>query len=131
MENHQYLFVYGTLMRGYENPFATLLQQYATWVGEGTMTGLLYRISWYPGAIFLDDPKYRVFGEVYQIVEPDALLRELDAYEDVSPIESESLYLRRLVPVQLTTGQMLECWTYLFNKSVAGLEQIIGGNFRS
>ena len=93
------------------------------------MTGLLYRISWYPGAVFLDNPKYRVFGEVYQILNPDVLLSGLDAYEDVSPVESESLYLRRKVPVQLKTGATLECWTYLFNKSVAGLEQIIGGSF--
>ncbi|GAB3169171.1 gamma-glutamylcyclotransferase family protein [Telluribacter humicola] len=131
MENKLFLFVYGTLMRGFENPFANLLRQHATWMGEGTMTGLLYRISWYPGAVFVDDPKYRVFGEVYEIINPDVLLQELDAYEDVSPIESESQYLRRKVPVQLTTGETLECWTYLFNKSVTGLEQIIGGNFRS
>ena len=47
-----YLFVYGTLMREFENPFATQLRARATFIAEGFFQGKLYRVSWYPGAVY-------------------------------------------------------------------------------
>jgi gamma-glutamylcyclotransferase (GGCT)/AIG2-like uncharacterized protein YtfP len=131
MPTPTYLFVYGTLMSGFSNPFAELLQQQSEWVGEGTMCGSLYRISWFPGALYQPQSADRVRGEVYRLRQPDSLLKALDEYEEVLPDEAHSLYLRREVPVCLRSGRTLTCWTYLYNQPVEGLEWVPGGNFKN
>lgn len=131
MTKAQYLFVYGTLMRGYDNPFAAALRTGAEWVGEGSFSGKLYRLDWYPGALYLPGNELRVWGEVYQIFDFEKLIPDLDQYEDVMDDEAASLYLRRQVPVQLVDGQLLDCWTYLYNQPTEHLAIIKGGRFRN
>ncbi|GAB2800059.1 gamma-glutamylcyclotransferase [Rhabdobacter roseus] len=124
-----YLFVYGTLMRGHANPFAQRLRQYATFVGLGTFPGVLYRIEWYPGAVYQPGAPGRVQGEIFELHEPARLLPELDAYEDVQEDPARSLYLRREVPVQVPDGRVLRCWTYLYNQPTDALLRIESGLF--
>src|SRR5665811_7168 len=75
------LFVYGTLMRGFDHPMATLLRQAADFIGEARCRGRLYRIKHYPGLVLSDDADDVVFGEVYRLRQPKELLREFDMYE--------------------------------------------------
>jgi gamma-glutamylcyclotransferase (GGCT)/AIG2-like uncharacterized protein YtfP len=124
-----FLFTYGTLMQKFDNTFATRLRSASIYHGEGSIPGLLYRISWYPGALYQQGLDQRVYGEVYELMAPTDLLRELDEYEDVLDDESQSLYLRKIVPVLLTDQSTLHCWAYLYNQPVAGLEQIKSGRF--
>ncbi|PWJ60057.1 gamma-glutamylcyclotransferase (GGCT)/AIG2-like uncharacterized protein YtfP [Dyadobacter jejuensis] len=133
MQNHslsEYLFVYGTLMSGHTNPFSHQLQRMATYYAEGYMPGALYRIDWYPGAIYQADSSSTVRGEIYQLNEAGPLLQALDAYEDLQPNESQSEYIRRIVPIDTPDGSRVDCWVYLFNKRVSGLQRIYGGDFR-
>jgi gamma-glutamylcyclotransferase (GGCT)/AIG2-like uncharacterized protein YtfP len=127
--DQHFLFVYGTLMQGFENPFAARLHANATLVGTGAFPGKLYRVSWYPGAVFEPQHSGQVCGEVYRLHDFEALIRDLDEYEDVLPDETLSLYLRRVVPVQLDDGQQLSCWTYLYNQSLAHAALIPNGCF--
>jgi len=75
------LFVYGTLMRGFDHPMARLLSANADFLGDATCRGRLYLVKHYPGLVLSDDPADIVSGELYRLRKPDALLREFDMYE--------------------------------------------------
>ena len=61
------LFVYGTLMRGFDHPMAQLLSRSADYLGPATCRGRLYLIKHYPGLLLSDEPSDIVFGEVYRL----------------------------------------------------------------
>jgi len=126
----EYLFVYGTLMKGFTNPFADKLNKLSDFVGKGSFPGLLYQVDWYPGAVYSEKSGFAVFGEIYKLQNPPQLLRELDEYEDVFEDESVSLYVRRVIPVKTENQKFLDCWVYLYNQPVADLAVITSGNFR-
>lgn len=128
--NTEFLFTYGTLMQGFENPFARRLRDLSTFEGEGSFPGRLYKIEWYPGATFQEDCGSSVFGEVYKLTAPALLLPELDEYEDVLEDEQKSLYLRKIIPVSLTSGTLIPCWAYIYNQEVDPSNIIRSGNFR-
>ena len=75
------LFVYGTLMRGFDHPMARLLSANADFLGEARCRGRLYLVKHYPGLVLSDDPADVVFGELYRLRARDELLREFDMYE--------------------------------------------------
>ena len=50
------LFVYGTLMRGFDHPMAKLLSANADFLGPARCRGRLYLIKHYPGLVLSDDP---------------------------------------------------------------------------
>ena len=125
-----FLFVYGTLMHGFDNPFASRIRALSSYQGKGFFQGMLYRISWYPGAVYDKTVEEKVHGEVFRLSEDEGLLPLLDEYEDVLEDESGSLYLRKLVPITLSNKRIVLCWTYLYNQATEGLEIIPGGNFR-
>ncbi|HEV7381698.1 MAG TPA: gamma-glutamylcyclotransferase family protein [Dyadobacter sp.] len=123
-----YLFVYGTLMQGFNNPFAEKLRQSASFEGYGRVAGILYQITWYPGAIYLPDASATIYGEIYKLAPNTGLLAELDEYEDVC--EDQGLYRRIKVPVLTKNERTIHCWIYVYNQSVGGLRQIESGDFR-
>lgn len=126
----EFLFTYGTLMHGFSNPFAQRLHSLSTWEGAGTFPGSLYKISWYPGAIYDENADSQVYGEIYRLEEKEILLKELDEYEDVLEDEIQSLYLRKIIPVRIQNGSLLSCWVYLYNQDLSSLQKIESGNFR-
>jgi gamma-glutamylcyclotransferase (GGCT)/AIG2-like uncharacterized protein YtfP len=124
------LFVYGTLMRGFDHPMAQLLSRSADFIGEARCLGRLYLIKHYPGLLTSEDPAEIVFGELYRLRQPKALLREFDMYEAcgegfVEPTE----YVRQMLPVTLAEEAVSEAWTYLYNWPVTGLPRIASGRF--
>ncbi|SHK16396.1 Uncharacterized conserved protein YtfP, gamma-glutamylcyclotransferase (GGCT)/AIG2-like family [Bradyrhizobium lablabi] len=126
--NH--LFVYGTLMRGFDHPMAQLLSANADFLGEMRCQGRLYLIKHYPGLVLSDDPADIVFGEVFRLRERDALLRELDMYEACGEGFAEPTeYIRQMLPVTSDDGAVGEAWTYIYNWPVTGLPRIASGRF--
>jgi len=75
------LFVYGTLMRGFDHPMARLLSANADFLGSARCRGRLYLVKHYPGLVLSDDPAEVVFGELYRLRACDELLAEFDTYE--------------------------------------------------
>jgi len=128
---HDYLFTYGTLMKGFDNPFSRTLQANSIYDGNGFFSGLLYLVSWYPGAVYLEGNPLKVYGEIYRLVEQKKLLKELDEYEDVLENEKDSLYVRRIIPVMRANTEIINCWAYLYNQPVHDLAVIPGGDFRN
>ena len=124
------LFVYGTLMRGFDHPMAKLLSRSADFIGEARCRGRLYLVKHYPGLVLSDDPEDSVFGEVYRLRARDELLREFDMYEacgDGFPPPTE--YIRQMLSVTLQDGSASEAWSYIYNWPVTRLPRIASGKF--
>jgi gamma-glutamylcyclotransferase (GGCT)/AIG2-like uncharacterized protein YtfP len=128
------LFVYGTLMRGFDHPMAKLLSRSADFIGEAYCRGKLYRVKHYPGLVLSDNPqndsKDIVFGELYRLRQPVELLREFDMYEACGEgFPEPTEYLRQMLSVTLGDGAVSEAWTYVYNWPVVHLAQIESGRF--
>jgi gamma-glutamylcyclotransferase (GGCT)/AIG2-like uncharacterized protein YtfP len=123
------LFVYGTLMRGFDHPMAQLSSRSADFVGEARCRGRLYLVKQYPGLVLSDDPADVVFGELYRLRAPRELLREFDRYEACGEgFAQPTEYIRQMLPVTLD-GNTEEAWTYLYNWPVTRLPRIGSGRF--
>ena len=124
------LFVYGTLMRGFDHPMAQLLSRSADFIGEARCQGRLYLVKHYPGLVLSDHPADVVFGELYRLRAPDELLREFDMYEACGEGFAEPTeYVRQMLPVTSQDNSVDEAWTYLYNWPVAHLPRIVSGRF--
>ena len=124
------LFVYGTLMRGFDHPMAKLLSANADFLGEATCRGKLYLVKHYPGLVLSDDLAAIVHGELFRLRAPEALLAEFDMYEACGegfPPPTE--YLRQMLAVKLADGSSSEAWTYVYNWPVTNLPLIASGRF--
>jgi gamma-glutamylcyclotransferase (GGCT)/AIG2-like uncharacterized protein YtfP len=124
------LFVYGTLMRGFDHPMARLLSRSADFIGEARCRGRLYLVKHYPGLALSGDPSDVVFGELYRLHQPDELLREFDMYEACGEgFAAPTEYIRRMLTVTRDDGAADEAWSYIYNWPVAGLPRIASGRF--
>ena len=93
---NNYLFVYGTLLRFFNNrnEFSYYLSKYGKYVNKAYTQGDIYSIQGglhiYPGAKFIDNGNI-IYGELYKIDED--LLNELDIYEGRN-------YTRKLINIK-------------------------------
>jgi gamma-glutamylcyclotransferase (GGCT)/AIG2-like uncharacterized protein YtfP len=124
------LFVYGTLMRGFDHPMARLLSANADFIGEAKCRGRLYLVKHYPGLVLSDDPADIVCGELYRLREREAMLREFDMYEACGEgFAQPTEYLREKLQVALDDGAVSEAWTYVYNWPLTQLAPIASGRF--
>jgi gamma-glutamylcyclotransferase (GGCT)/AIG2-like uncharacterized protein YtfP len=124
------VFVYGTLMRGFDHPMSKRLSAGADFLGQATCRGKLYMVAHYPGLLPSDAAGDMVFGELYRLRDVAELMAALDDYESVGPgYEAPTLYLREVVPVTLPDGTVVEAWTYIYNKPVDETKRIVSGKF--
>jgi gamma-glutamylcyclotransferase (GGCT)/AIG2-like uncharacterized protein YtfP len=124
----EYLFVYGTLMRGLA-AHERMETERVRYVGEGTISGALYDLGPYP-ALRLDE-EGTVHGEVYELVD-DAMICELDEYEGYHGHPEICRYIRSAVPVHCA-GETLEAWVYYYNprRKMEGAVLVESGDYRS
>ncbi len=124
------LFVYGTLMRGFDHPMAQLLSRSADFIGEARCQGRLYLVKHYPGLVLSDDPNDVVFGELYRLHQPRELLHEFDMYEACGEgFAAPTEYIRQMLRVTREGHTVDEAWTYVYNWPVTGLPRIASGRF--
>lgn len=124
-----HLFVYGTLMRGSSHPMARKLAAGAGYLGGARYNGRLYRITHYPGVVPSRLPDEWVFGDVFELRDPE-ILAALDAYEGCGPDDAEpTQYLRRIQDVTLSGGAVTDAWVYVYNWPVENLARIESGRF--
>ncbi len=131
------LFVYGTLMSSFTHSNAMQFHAGAKCLGAAQMPGLLYRISWYPGAT--DRPSEStefaecwVHGELWRLNDMQ-LLDMIDRYEECSPKDpGPHEYQRALRSIRLIgTSDWQIAWVYLYQRNPQGLESIKDGHFRA
>ena len=125
-----HLFVYGTLMRGFDHPMAQLLSRTADFVGKARCRGRLYLVKHYPGLVLSDDGADIVFGELFRLREVAECLREFDMYEACGEGFAEPTeYIRQMLTVTLDDGEACKAWTYVYNWPVDRLPRIASGKF--
>ncbi|MBC7585202.1 MAG: gamma-glutamylcyclotransferase [Tardiphaga sp.] len=124
------VFVYGTLMSGFDHPMSRRLAASADLVGPASCRGRLYRVAHYPGLLHSDDAADVVHGELYRLRNVAELMAALDDYESIGPgFEPPTLYLREVVPVTLADGRVQQAWTYIYNRPVDEAKRIVSGKF--
>src|SRR5437868_8905668 len=123
------LFVYGTLMRGFDHPMAKLLSRSADFCGPARCQGRLYLVKHYPGLVISDDARDVVFGELFSLHTPEASFAIFDDYEGCGPNVAQPQYLRQLLSVTREDGTVTEAWTYVYNRPVVQLKPITSGRF--
>lgn len=121
------IFVYGTLRAGSGHPMAERLAREAEWLGNATVEGRLFRISWYPGLKRAEGGGQSVLGDVYRLRTPGETLAWLDEYEASAGDSPEYERVRTLVSLQ--AGGMLEVWVYYYLGSVESAEFLAHGDF--
>ncbi len=123
------VFFYGTLMSGFSRPGRSTLDQILVSVGRGWIPAALFDLGIYPAAIPANDS--RVWGEVYQMLDPDAVLSSTDELEGVNPTESDSsLYTRAETLVTFDDGRVMSAWVYFYNAPLGRAERIESGDYR-
>lgn len=125
-----YLFVYGTLLQNAWTEMSVFLQKQSIVLAEGWFPGYLYRIDWYPGAIYDEKSDYKVFGTIVQLNDTAKVLRVLDEYEELGDrFPQPHEYRREIVSVNSENGTVFSCWTYLYNRPVDPYPLIETGRF--
>ena len=122
------VFFYGTLMSGFERPGRARIDPSLRPRGRGWIHATLFDIGIYPAAIPAADS--RVWGEVHRMLDPDAVLAELDVIEGYRPGEPDaSLYTRVETPVTFEDGQVASAWVYFYNAPLGRAERIESGDY--
>ena len=115
-----YLFVYGTLMRGYGN---NVLLSEARFLGVASVKGSLYGFG-VPGFDPVPKGKGIVFGELYE-VEEGPVLERIDALEG-----HPHHYIRERVSCTLHTGAKDEAEVYVYPRASKHGEFIPSGRYQ-
>jgi gamma-glutamylcyclotransferase (GGCT)/AIG2-like uncharacterized protein YtfP len=116
-------------MSGFSRPGRSTLDQILVPVGRGWIRAALFDLGIYPAAIPASDS--RVWGEVYQMLDADAVLSSTDELEGVNPTESDSsLYTRAETLVTMEDGREISAWAYFYNAPLGRAERIASGDYR-
>jgi len=123
-------FFYGTLMSGFERRTRLGLDAELAYRGRGWIHASLYDLGLYPAAV--PDEDSRVWGEVFELKDPTAVLEALDEIEGYSADHPDtSLYVRRHVPVHLDDDTTAEAWVYFYNAPLGRASRIRSGDYLS
>lgn len=122
------VFFYGTLMSGFQRPGRARLDQVLAPLGRAWIQAALFDLGIYPAAIPANDS--RVWGEVHQMLDRDAVLSSLDELEGYSADEPDSsLYNRVETPVTFEDGHVVYAWVYFYNAPLGRAERIESGDY--
>jgi gamma-glutamylcyclotransferase (GGCT)/AIG2-like uncharacterized protein YtfP len=124
-----HVFFYGTLMAPFNRPGRQRITPKLQFKGRGTIKAALFDLGIYPAAIPAEDHS-RVWGEVYETTDPQAVLAVLDEIEGHRPNEPDrSLYNRLLVDVTLDDGRVEKAWAYFYNAPLGRAQRIESGDY--
>lgn len=110
----EHLFVYGTLRKGYDLKLMNKVRPLIRYIGQGKINADLYDLGRYPGAI-RSNGSTEVIGDVFELGDPEKVLRTLDKYEGIRENESSSEFVRRKNRIRLRSGNTVTAWVYWYN----------------
>ena len=97
-------------------------------VGRGSITAALFDLGLYPAAVPASDG--RVWGEVYEMTDADAVLTALDDIEGYRTDDPDrSLYSRQQADVTLADGTPMRAWVYFYNAPLGRAPRIASGDY--
>ena len=122
------VFFYGTLMWGFSRPGRDRVEHKLRLEGRGWISAALFDMGIYSAAVPASDTRVR--GEVYRMVDPDAVLAvfdELEGYRSSQP--DSSLYIRVETPVTFEDGRVEDGWVYFYNAPLGRAQRIASGDY--
>ena len=124
------IFFYGTLMTPFNRPGRARIDSQLLFKGHGTIAAALFDLGMYPAAVPADHARTRVRGEVYQMANATVVLQALDEIEGYRSTEPDaSLDTRRLTPVTLDDGPIVNAWADFYNAPLGRAERIDSGDY--
>ena len=124
------IFFYGTLMTPFNRPGRIRVDSQLTFKGHGRIAAALFDLGMYPAAVPTDHDDARVRGEVYEMANAALVLPVLDEIEGYRAAEPDrSLYSRRLTPVTLDDGRIVDAWAYFYTARLEHAERIDSGDY--
>jgi gamma-glutamylcyclotransferase (GGCT)/AIG2-like uncharacterized protein YtfP len=122
------VFFYGTLMAGFDRRRRAGIDGHLRYVGRGSIQAALFDVGIYPAAIPASEGQ--VWGEVYEMTDPDTVLAALDDIEGYRPGDPDrSLYLRDRTDVTLPDGSTAPAWAYFYNAPLGRASRIPSGDY--
>lgn len=122
------VFFYGTLMAGFDRRRRAGIDQDLRYIGRGSIQGALFDLGIYPAAIPADEG--RIWGEVYEMSNPERVLPALDDIEGYRPDNPDSsLYSRQTTDVVLPDGTAALAWVYFYNAPLGRAPRIASGDY--
>lgn len=115
-------------MTPFNRPGRRRIDGHLIYAGRGTIEAALFDLGIYPAAV--PAPESLVWGEVYEMTQPRAVLQALDEIEGFRSSEPESsLYTRVEIPVTLEDGSLVKAWAYFYNAPLGRAERISSGDY--
>lgn len=122
------VFFYGTLMAGFDRRRRAGIDSKLTYRGRGVINAALFDLGLYPAAV--PAPDGEVWGEVYDVSEPEAVLAALDDIEGYRPGRpDQSLYIRHQADVRMSDGSASPAWVYFYNAPLGQAPRIPSGDY--
>ena len=123
-----FVFFYGTLMAGFDRRRRAGIDTKLTYRGRGSIRASLFDLGIYPAAV--PSPEGVVWGEVYQMVDQEAVLRALDDIEGYRTDDPDkSLYARSEADVTMPDGSIERAWVYFYNAPLGKAPRIASGDY--
>lgn len=122
------VFFYGTLMAGFDRRRQAGIDARLTYLGRGSIQASLFDLGLYPAAV--PSPDGRVWGELYETADAEAVLAALDEIEGFRPDDLDrSLYVRSQVTVILPDDHAASAWVYFYNAPLGQAQRITSGDY--
>ena len=123
-----FVFFYGTLMAGFDRRRRAGIDTKLTYRGRGSIRAALFDLGIYPAAV--PAPEGVVWGEVYEMSEPEAVIPALDDIEGYRPDDPDkSLYSRATAEVRMPDGTVEQAWVYFYNAPLGRAPRIPSGDY--
>ena len=124
----QFVFFYGTLMAGFDRRRRAGIDSKLTYRGRGSIQAALFDLGIYPAAV--PAPEGVVWGEVYEMADPDAVIAALDDIEGYrSDDPDKSLYSRTRADVRMPDDSTEQAWVYFYNAPLGRAPRIPSGDY--
>lgn len=132
MTNHAscFIFVYGSLRKGFQSSAYEYISRYFNFFGEATVKGKLFDLGEYPAAIPVLDGAF-IKGELYIVKNENEFswaIAQLDDYEGVFPEPPEQPLYRREIADTFINDAIVPAWIYWYNGDVSGRQEIASGD---
>ena len=123
-----FVFFYGTLMAGFDRRRRAGIDSKLTYCGRGSIHAALFDLGIYPAAV--PAPEGRVWGEVYDMADPEVVLAALDDIEGYRADDPDrSLYSRNRADVTMPDGHLESAWVYFYNAPLGRAQRIASGDY--
>jgi gamma-glutamylcyclotransferase (GGCT)/AIG2-like uncharacterized protein YtfP len=115
-------------MAGFDRRRRAGIDSKLSYRGRGSIRAALFDLGIYPAAV--PAPEGVVWGEVYEMADPDAVLVALDDIEGYrSDDPDKSLYSRAVADVALPDGSVERAWVYFYNAPLGRAPRIASGDY--